>query len=63
MKKRRQLYMVELDSGQPALKLNDNKNFIESFQTAILLTLLDKGTLAKWQFDLCIDKLRKQTDN
>lgn len=60
MKKRRQLYMVELDTGQPAPKLNDNKNFIENFQTAILLSLLDKGIITKWQFDLCIDKLRKQ---
>ena len=58
--KKKQIYMVELGAGRPDAKLNDNKSFIENFQTAILFPLLDKGTLTKWQFDLCVDKLRNQ---
>lgn len=52
--------MVELDIEPPDTRLDNNKNFIENFQTAILLSLLDKGALTKLQFDLCVDKLQKQ---
>ena len=65
--KRRPLYIVELESPAPTpnvnpqtTSLNDNPNFIENFQTAILLALLEKGQLAKWQFDLCLEELTKQ---
>ena len=56
--KRRPLYMIELEQ-RPALPpeqqntpLDHNQEFIENFQTAILLSLLEKGQLAK--------KLREQ---
>lgn len=58
--KDRQLYIAESDTGTPGAKLDENESFTENFQTAILLSLLDKGTLTKWQFDICVDKLQEQ---
>ena len=62
--KRRPLYMIELEQypapEQPDTPLDRNREFKENFQTAILLSLLEKGQLAKWQFDLCLDELAKQ---
>ena len=51
---------LELDSETQIPTLTDNYNFIENFQTAILLSLLEKGQLAKWQFDLCVEELARQ---
>lgn len=64
--KRRPLYMIELDSypvpapEQQNTLLDDNQEFKEKFQTAILLALFEKGQLAKWQFDFCMEELAKQ---
>lgn len=37
-------------------KITDEK-FIKIVETAILQSLLEKGQLARWQFDLCLEKL------
>lgn len=64
--KRRPLYMIELEAHpvpapqQQNTRLDQNQEFKENFQTAILLSLLEKGQLAKWQFDLCLEELAKQ---
>lgn len=36
-----------------------DQKFIENFQTAILLSLLEEGQLARWQFDFCVKELEK----
>lgn len=64
--KRRTLYMIELETSpaptpeQQNTPLDHNREFKENFQTAILLSLLEKGQLAKWQFDYCLEELAKQ---
>jgi hypothetical protein len=50
--------MVELEREQNNLDME--KEFIRNFQTAILLSLLEKGQLNQWQFDCCMDKLKEK---
>lgn len=56
--KRKRIYMVELEREQNNLDME--KEFIRNFQTAILLSLLEKGQLNQWQFDCCMDKLKEK---
>ena len=59
--KRRQLYMIELGPEPQRIDPQKNQDFIENFQTAILLSLLENKQLTKWQFDICVDELQKQS--
>ena len=60
---KRPLYIIEPESAQNTEKFTNNQEFKENFQTAILLALLEKGQLVKWQFDLCIEELQHQHNN
>lgn len=56
---KRQLYMVELERNKLGTEYNKNLDFIKNFQTAILLSLLEDKLIAKWQFDQCMDELKR----
>ena len=58
--KKRQLYMIELEPEPQSIEPEKNQDFIENFQTAILLSLLENKQLTKWQFDFCLGELQKQ---
>jgi len=55
--KNRQIYLIELENTK-RVDLNKNKDFTENIQTAILLSLFERGKLTKWQFDFCMDELK-----
>ena len=61
--KRRQLNTINLESKPAEACFEKNKEFIKNLETAILLSLLAKGQITKWQFDFCIDELKKQPYN
>jgi hypothetical protein len=54
--------MIELEPEIRNMELLKNQDFKENFQTAILLSLLKNKQLTKWQFDFCVEELRKQRD-
>ncbi len=58
--KKRQLYIVELNDSKEQIKPCEQNDFNKNFQTAILLSLLEKGQLTKWQFDCCVDKINEK---
>ncbi len=58
--KRRQLYIIELEPGTQNTGEGNPLEFIENFQTAILLSLLEDKQLTKWQFDFCVDELKRK---
>lgn len=40
------------------IDINTNKDFINNYKTAILLSLLHENLLTQYQFDLCMEKLK-----
>lgn len=57
--KKRQIYMVELSAPLKSFELDKNSAFIENFQTALLLSLLENKKLTGGQFELCAAELKK----
>lgn len=55
--------MIELEPEPWDTEQGKNQEWIESFQTAVLLSLFERGELTKRQFDLCVDELQKQYKN
>ena len=60
MAKKYFMLMEAADDEQPD-KLSDSQNFLQNYQTALLLSLLDKNLLTQWQFDRCVEELQKQS--
>lgn len=58
--KRRQFYMVELEPSEEHNDLGLQKDFVRNFEAALLLSLLEKGQLNKWQYDCCMDEIKKR---
>lgn len=60
--KRQSLYVIELSARQEQedSPLHLSQKFSDLFQTAILFSLLERRHLTKWQFDFCLDELKKQ---
>ncbi len=52
---------VEVVDDEQSDKLSDPKAFLQNYQTALLLSLLDKNLLTQWQFDRCVEELQKQS--
>ncbi len=52
------MLMEVVDDKQPD-KLSGPQPFLENYQTALLLSLLDRGLLAQWQFERCVEELQK----
>ena len=48
---------VIIDEGQAESNLS--RDFLLNFQEAMLLSLLGKSLLTKWQFDRCMEEIRK----
>jgi len=61
VKKRRQIYIIESEPEPQGFE--PDQAFIENFQTAVLLSLLEDKRLTRRQFDLCIEELKKQRKN
>ena len=40
-------------------KVSDSQAFLQNYQTALLLSLLDRNLLTQWQFDQCVEELQK----
>lgn len=53
-KKQHALVKVEQEE-QPTPELS--QAFLQNFQTALLLSLLDKNLLTQWQYEQCVEKL------
>lgn len=56
--KRQQIHTVELIAPHLVSTEIYLKNSIKTLQTAVLLSLLEKGQLSKRQFDLCLEKMQ-----
>ncbi len=54
------MLMEVADDKQPD-KVSDPQAFLQNYQTALLLSLLDKNLLTQWQFDRCVEELQKQS--
>lgn len=39
--------------------IEDDNDFIKNIKKSILLALLDKRLLTKWQYDCCMEKIKK----
>jgi hypothetical protein len=51
----------EAVSKEPSDRLPVSQPFMLNYQTALLLSLLDKNLLTKQQFDRCVEELQKQS--
>lgn len=59
--KKKYFRLVEVISQETPDRLAVTQLFLQNYQTALLLSLLDKNLLTKRQFDQCMDELKKQT--
>ncbi len=48
-------------SQEPSDRLSVSQPFILYYQTALLLSILDKNLLTRQQFDRCVEELQKQS--
>lgn len=51
--------LMEVVDDEQSDKLSDAQAFLQNYQTALLLSLLDKNLLTQWQFDRCVEELQK----
>lgn len=51
--------IVEVDENNQSTDLNKNYLFIENYETALLLSLLEKQLLTQVQFERCMEELMK----
>lgn len=58
--KRGPIYMIELEAEAKPAQPVETQALVETFQTAVLLSLLKDGQLTKWQFDRCTEELCRQ---
>ena len=54
--------LVEAVTQEPPDKPPGSQLFQLNYQTALLLSLLDKNLLTQQQFDQCMEELNKQTE-
>jgi hypothetical protein len=59
--KKKHFRLIEVVSQEPPDRLAVTQLFLQNYQTALLLSLLDKSLLTKRQFDQCMEELKKQT--
>lgn len=52
--------LVEIEADERSEEQLIPQAFLQNYQTALLLSLLETGLLTQWQFDRCIEELRKQ---
>jgi len=52
------LTMFELEEDYKNTDIDNNKDFIKTYENALLLLLLDKKLLTQEQFDLCMERTR-----
>ena len=57
---KRRFVLVGIEADEQAEKQFQPQAFLQNYQTALLLSLLGKNLLTQWQFDRCIEELRKQ---
>jgi hypothetical protein len=57
---KRRFALVEIEADEQSEKQFTPQAFLQNYQTALLLSLLEKGLLTQWQFDPCLEELRKQ---
>ncbi|OPY55883.1 MAG: hypothetical protein A4E55_02366 [Pelotomaculum sp. PtaU1.Bin035] len=57
---KRHFELVEIEAGEQLEKQFTPRAFLQNYQTALLLSLLEKDLLTQWQFDRCIEELQKQ---
>jgi hypothetical protein len=57
---KRRFALVEIEADKQSVKQFQPQAFMQNYQTALLLSLLEKNLLTQWQFDRCIEELRKQ---
>lgn len=60
MAKKYFMLMEVLADEQPD-KLSELQHFLQNYQTALFLSLVDKKLLTQWQFDRCVEELQKQS--
>jgi len=51
--------VVEVDENNQNTDINKNYLFIENYETALLLSLLEKQLLTQVQFERCMEELMK----
>jgi len=51
--------LVGIEADKQSEKQFQPQAFMQNYQTALLLSLLESGLLTQWQFDRCIEELRK----
>ncbi|MEN6471480.1 MAG: hypothetical protein ABFC62_08440 [Clostridiaceae bacterium] len=52
--------LVEIIVDEKPDKQLQSQAFLQNYQTALFLSLLEKSLLTRWQFDRCVEELRKQ---
>ena len=57
---KRRFALVEIEAAEQSGNLSCPQAFLQNYQTALLLSLLKKNLLTQWQFDRCLEELRKQ---
>jgi len=57
---KRRFVLVEVKADEQSEKQFNPQVFLHNYQTALLLSLLEKSLLTQWQFDRCLEELQKQ---
>lgn len=55
---KKQLKLVEIQSGEQ-LTQAQTQAFLQNFQAALLLSLLESDLLTQWQYELCVKEVKK----
>lgn len=55
----RHFKFITIETDECLSSTENTRVFEQNFQTALLLSLLQRGILNQWQFDSCLDELKK----
>ena len=53
--------LVEIISNEQSGQQFNPQLFLQNYQAALLLSLLERRLLTQWQFNRCMEELQKQT--
>ena len=53
--------LMEVVVDKQPEQASDSQSFLHNFQTAILLSLLERGLLTEWQFEYCVEELQRKS--
>lgn len=57
---KRRFELIKIIADEQSEQLFNPQAFLQNYQTALILSLLERGLLTQWQFDRCIEELKKQ---